>query len=51
MNKRKRYTSEFKREAVRLMGSSEKPASDVARQLGEKMGSEDFFIDDVQIRQ
>lgn len=34
MNKRKKFTSEFKREAVRLMGSSEKPASDVARQLG-----------------
>lgn len=34
MNKRKKFTSEFKREAVRLMGSSEKPSSDVARQLG-----------------
>ena len=36
MNKRRtrKYTSEFKREAVRLMESSEKPASDVARQLG-----------------
>ena len=32
--KRKTYTSQFKREAVRLMASSEKPASDVARQLG-----------------
>ena len=34
MSKRKKYTSEFKREAVRLMESSEKPSSDVARQLG-----------------
>jgi transposase-like protein len=34
MTKRKKYTSEFKREAVRLMESSEKPSSDVARQLG-----------------
>ena len=34
MNKRKTYTSQFKREAVRLMESSEKPAADVARQLG-----------------
>lgn len=34
MMKRKKYTSEFKREAVRLMESSEKPSTDVARQLG-----------------
>ena len=34
MKKRKTYTSQFKREAVRLMESSDKPASDVARQLG-----------------
>ena len=34
MKKRKVLTSQFKREAVRLMESSEKPASDVARQLG-----------------
>jgi transposase len=34
MLKRKKYTSEFKREAVRLMESSEKPPSDLARQLG-----------------
>ena len=34
MNKRKIFTSQFKHEAVRLMESSEKPASDVARQLG-----------------
>ena len=33
MRKRKTYTSQFKREAVRLMESSDKPASDVARQL------------------
>ena len=34
MRKRKKYTSEFKREAVRLMESTEKPPSDLARQLG-----------------
>ena len=34
MRKRKTYTSQFKREVVRLMESSEKPSSDVARQLG-----------------
>lgn len=34
MTKRKKYTSEFKREAVGLMESSEKPSSAVARQLG-----------------
>jgi transposase len=34
MEKRKKFTSEFKREAVRLMESSEKPSSEVARQLG-----------------
>ena len=34
MMKRKKYTSEFKREAVRLMESSEKPPADLARQLG-----------------
>ena len=34
MTKRKKYTSEFKREAVRLMESTEKPPSDLARQLG-----------------
>jgi len=33
MTKRKKFTSEFKREAVRLMESSEKPSSEVARQL------------------
>ena len=32
MTKRKKYTSEFKREAVRLMESSEKPSSEVARE-------------------
>lgn len=31
---RKRYTREFKREAVRLAEESELPASQVARQLG-----------------
>ena len=34
MTQRKKYTSQFKREAVRLMESSEKPPSDLARQLG-----------------
>lgn len=34
MKKRKVFTSQFKREAVRLMESSEKSASEVARQLG-----------------
>ena len=34
MNKRKTFTSQFKREAVRLMESSDKPATDGARQLG-----------------
>lgn len=34
MTKRKKYTSEFKREAVRLMESSQKPSTDIARQLG-----------------
>ena len=34
MNIRKTYTSQFKREAVRLMEKSDKPASDLARQLG-----------------
>ena len=34
MEKRKKFTAEFKREAVRLMESSGKPAADVARELG-----------------
>ena len=34
MVKRQRFTSEFKREAVRLMESSGKPAADLARELG-----------------
>lgn len=34
MVQRKKFTSEFKREAVRLMESSSKPAADVARELG-----------------
>jgi len=34
MTKRKKFTSEFKREAVRLMEISEKPSSEVAQQLG-----------------
>ena len=34
MGKRKQFTPQFKREAVRLMESSEKPSSEVARELG-----------------
>jgi transposase len=34
MRKRKQFTSEFKREAVRLMERSGKPSSAVARELG-----------------
>ena len=34
MQKRKRFTKEFKLEALRLMEKSGKPAADVARELG-----------------
>jgi len=34
MKKRKRFTSEFKLEAVRLLEEGRKPASDLARELG-----------------
>ena len=34
MGKRKTYTSQFKHEAVRLMESSDKASSEVARELG-----------------
>src|SRR5688500_18312707 len=34
MEKRQRFTAEFKREALRLLKSSGKPAAVVARQLG-----------------
>jgi transposase len=34
MAKRKRFTAEFKREAVRMMASSDKSPADIARQLG-----------------
>jgi transposase len=34
MAKRQRFTIEFKREAVRLWKSSERPAAAVARELG-----------------
>jgi len=34
MKKRASYTKEFKLEAVRLMRESERPASEVARELG-----------------
>jgi transposase len=33
-NERKRYTEDFKQEAVRLMESSGKPISEIARDLG-----------------
>lgn len=35
-NKRKTYTKEFKLEAVRLLESSDRPAVEVARELGIK---------------
>jgi transposase-like protein len=38
MGERKKFASEFKREAVRLMDSSEKPSSEIARQLGVRRG-------------
>jgi transposase len=34
MAKRKRFTTEFKREAVRMMTSSDKAPADIARELG-----------------
>jgi len=34
MTKRKSFTSEFKREAVRLLEISQKPPADLARELG-----------------
>ena len=34
MKKRKRFTREFKLEAVRLLEEGKKPASDLARELG-----------------
>ena len=34
MAKRKRFTTEFKREAVRMMASSDKAPADIARELG-----------------
>jgi transposase len=34
--KRKHYTKEFKREAVRLLEQGEKPPADIARELGIK---------------
>lgn len=36
MRKRKSYTREFKLEAVRLLEQGDKPAADVARELGIK---------------
>jgi transposase-like protein len=34
MNKRKDFSPEFKREAVRLLDVGQKPATDLARELG-----------------
>ena len=34
MTKRKRFSAEFKREAVRLLETSQKPPADLARELG-----------------
>ena len=34
MTKRKGFSAEFKREAVRLLERSQKPPSDLARELG-----------------
>jgi len=34
MTNRKQYTREFKLEAVRLLESSDKPITDIARELG-----------------
>ena len=34
MTKRKSFSSEFKREAVRLLDTSQKPPADLARELG-----------------
>ena len=34
MNKRKDFSPEFKREAVRLLDAGQKPATDLARELG-----------------
>jgi len=34
MSTRKRYTKEFKLEAVRLLAQSERPAAEVSRELG-----------------
>ena len=34
MTKRKRFSPEFKREAVRLLETSQKPPADLARELG-----------------
>jgi transposase len=34
MAKRKRFTSEFKQQAVRMMASSDKSPADIARELG-----------------
>lgn len=36
MTKRKRYTKEFKLEAVKLLESSDQPGVDIARELGVK---------------
>ena len=39
MPKRKSFSSEFKREAVRLLETSQKPPADLARELGVRSAS------------
>ncbi len=34
MEKRRRFTAEFKREAIRLLKAAKKPAATLARELG-----------------
>ena len=36
MTKRKRYTKEFKQEAIKLLASGDKPGVEIARELGIK---------------
>ena len=43
MTKRKKYTSEFKREAVRPMESAAKPSTDLAQQLGVRRSPVQLF--------
>ena len=39
MTKRKGFSAEFKREAVRLLETSQKPPADLARELGVRRNS------------